>query len=119
MAEPGAVHRRNGRRELREQARRERLGDPAVGRALDERQEVGSLDELPLFFLFFCFVFFCFFFVFLVDFVFFRNEGKGEKSERGVLVRESTRRKNRRAEGGACERKNRQTAEKQKMEILT
>jgi len=48
VAEAGAVHRRDGRRELLEEARRERLGDAAVGRALDQRQEIGPADELPL-----------------------------------------------------------------------
>lgn len=50
MAEAGAVHRRYGRGELLEEARRERLRDAAVGRALDQREEVGPADELPLFF---------------------------------------------------------------------
>ena len=51
VAEARAVHRRDGRRELLEEARGERLRDAAVGRALDEREEVGPADELPLLFL--------------------------------------------------------------------
>lgn len=51
VAEAGAVHGRDGRRELLEEARRERLRDAAVGRALDQGQQVGPADELPLTFL--------------------------------------------------------------------